>query len=114
MEIVSDKKINEHIDDRVVCSKIIFIRFGCLETVHINNQTIIQFVNLCPKSVPDNISFTSIINQINGYLDTRISTSSIRYIIKIDKRINYQKNIIKRSQRGDINRLLKKNLRKNG
>ena len=38
---------------------------GCLETVHINNQRILNFVNICSKEVIVNTSYPSTINQID-------------------------------------------------
>ena len=38
---------------------------GCLEIVHINNQTILHFFNLWFKEVPVNISYPSTVNQID-------------------------------------------------
>ena len=53
----------------------------CLETVHINNQTILHFVNLWPKGVIVNSSYPSTVNKIYGYLDAIISPTSVSYII---------------------------------
>ena len=58
------------------------------ETSQINNQTIIHVVNICYKEVPANISYPNNINKIGGYMDGRISLSSVRYIITRDKQIS--------------------------
>ena len=58
---------------------------GCLETVHINIQTILQFVNIWSKEAIENISYPSTVNKIDGYLDSRISITSARYVISRDK-----------------------------
>ena len=83
----------------------------CLETVHINNQRILRFVNILSKEVPLNISYPSTVNQIYGYLDTRISPTSVGNIISRDKKLNNKNNTIIRSKGGDIVRILiKKNI----
>ena len=89
--------------------KLLSLYNGCLETVHINNQIIIYFFNLWSKEAIENISHISTVTQIGGYPDAGIGATSVRYIISIDKEINTKKNKIKRSQGGDILRLLRKN-----
>ena len=56
---------------------------GCFETVHINNQIILHFVNLWSKEVIENISYPSTVNQIDGYMDARIIPTPVRYTIPI-------------------------------
>ena len=58
------------------------LHIGYIETVHINNQTKLQFVNFWSNEVSSNISYPIMFNKIDGYLDGRISVSSVRYIIK--------------------------------
>ena len=53
-----------------------------IESVQINNQTILHFVNLWSKEVTVTISYPTMFNKINGYLYARISSSSVRYIIR--------------------------------
>ena len=49
-----------------------------LETVHINNQTILNFVNIWSKEVIENISDLITVNQIDRYTDASISPASVR------------------------------------
>ena len=58
------------------------LHIGCLETVHINNQTKLHSVGLWSKEVPVNISYPIIVDPIDGYFDASISPSSVIYIIK--------------------------------
>ena len=86
MDIVCDTQMNDHMHDRLLCSNVSFIthvslHIGCIETVHINNQTILQFVISWPKEVPINIGYVIMFNNIDGYLYARISPSYVRYII---------------------------------
>ena len=82
---------------------------GCLEIVSINNQTINHFVNICSKEVHANISYPSTVNLIYGYLDARISPTSVKYIILRDKQLNKKEKKRRRIQGGVILRLLQKN-----
>ena len=66
--------------------------------MHINNQTILHFVNLWSKEVPLNISYPRMFNKIDGYLDGRISSSSVRYIIVLGIQMNYKDKIRNKSQ----------------
>ena len=52
-----------------------------IETFHINNKTILNFVNLWSKESIENISYLSKVNQIDGYLDGIISPISLSCII---------------------------------
>ena len=45
MDIVCDIQINELIHDRFLCLQVTITIQKFLETVHINNQTILNFVN---------------------------------------------------------------------
>ena len=79
-----------------------------LETVHINNNAILNFVNIWSKGVIINIIYPRNVNKIGGYMDTNIFPKSVRYIISSYKQINNRKkkrNIIKGS---NIIRLLRK------
>ena len=58
---------------------------GCLETVHINDNKILHFFNLWSKEVIVNVSYTRTVNQIGGYMDARIITKPVRYIISRDR-----------------------------
>ena len=58
--------------------KAFLLHIGYIETVHINDQTILHFVNLWYKEVPINISYEIFINPIDRYLDARISPSYVR------------------------------------
>ena len=78
----------------------------CLETAHIKNQTILHFVHMRYKEFHVNISYPSIVNQIDGYLDSRISPNSVIYIMKGYKQIYHKKKKTKIIQGGDIHRLL--------
>ena len=82
------------------------LNIECLETVYINNQTIPHFVNLWSKKVPVNISCPSIFDQVDCYLDVRISPSFVRYTLTIEKN-QYKKMIRKRIHGGGFHRLLK-------
>ena len=53
----------------------------CCETFHINNQTIPHFVNLRSKKIPVSISYPSTANPFDGYMDARVSPTSVWYII---------------------------------
>ena len=64
------------------------LHIGFLEAIMINNQTILHFLNLWSKGVPINISYPSILNTIDVYLDARISPSYVIYMIKKYKGIN--------------------------
>ena len=80
---------------------------GSIETVHINNQTILQFVNICAKEFLVNISYPSTVDQIYGYLDASISTTHVTYIISRDKGVKNKNNKSSKIQGGDIIRILK-------
>ena len=54
---------------------------GCLETVHINNQAILHFINLWPKEVVENISYPSNLDQTYGYMDVSMIPTYVSYII---------------------------------
>ena len=82
--------------------------------MHINNQTILHFVNLWCKEIPINISFPSIVNQIVSYLDERVRPSSVICIITRYKPTKYKNKTGKKSQRGVIHGLFKSNLSGNG
>ena len=79
---------------------------GFLEIFHINNQTILHFINIWSKEVPVNISYPSTVNKIDGYLDASISPTYIRYIISREKKLNSKKKKTKMIQVGGIIRLL--------
>ena len=53
----------------------------CLETVHINNQTILHFFSPWSKEAIEIISYPSTVNQHGGYMFASISPTSVRYII---------------------------------
>ena len=80
------------------------LNIGCIETVQINNQSILHFANLWSKLVPTNIIYRSIVNSLDDYLDLKASTSSIRYIIRRDKQIKYKNKKLNRSQGGYFHR----------
>ena len=46
---------------------------GFLETVHINNKTIIHFFNIWSKEFIENISYPSTVNKVDRYMDAIIS-----------------------------------------
>ena len=48
-----------------------------------------------------NISDPMMFNKIDGYLDTRLSPSYVRYIIRRGKQMKYKNKIIKGSQEID-------------
>ena len=58
------------------------LHIGNIKTFNINNQTITHFVNIWSKEVPIYFSYPRQFNNIDGYLDARISPSFERYIIK--------------------------------
>ena len=58
----------------------------CLETLHVNNQTILHFVNLWSKEAIENISYQIKVNQIDGYPDASISPTPVRYISQEKKK----------------------------
>ena len=60
---------------------------GCLETAQINNKKIFHFVDIWSKEVPNNISYPSTVNKIDGYLDASIIPIYVRCIIERDKQI---------------------------
>ena len=60
---------------------------GFHETVHINNQKILRFVNIWSYEVPVNISYPSTVNKIDVYMDASISPTYVRYTISIDKQL---------------------------
>ena len=112
IDIVCDTQMNDHMHDRLICSNVSFIthvslHIGYIETVHINNQTILQFVNLWSKKVPVNINYTSIFDPIDGYLYEIISPDYVKYITTRDIKYS-KKRTRKRSQGGDCHRPLKK------
>ena len=61
---------------------------GFLETVHINNQRILHFVNIWSKEVIVNVSYPRTVNQIYGYMDAIISPTLVRYIISRYRGVN--------------------------
>ena len=69
---------------------------------------ILDFVHLWSKEVPVNISYPSTINNIDEYLDARISPTPVGYIISRYKKLDNKKNKTNRSQGCDIQRLLLK------
>ena len=81
MEIVCDKKFMISCMIGFYVYMKLPLYHGCLETVYINNQTILQFVNLWPKEAIENTSWPSAVKKIDGYLDSRISITSARYVI---------------------------------
>ena len=60
------------------------------------------------KRIICNIIYPSIVNPVDGYLDSRISRSYVIYIITKKKKIKYKTKMIKRSGGGDVQRLFKK------
>ena len=54
-----------------------------------------------------NISDPMMFNKIDGYLDTRLSPSYVRYIIRRGKQMKYKNKIIKGSQEIDYHWILK-------
>ena len=58
---------------------------GCLERVHINKQTRLDFVNIWSKEVILNVSYPITVNQINGYMDSSISPTPVRHTISIHR-----------------------------
>ena len=85
MDIVCGTEINKHMYDRVLFHKYFSLNIGCIETVQINNQTIIHFVNLFSREVSIDVSYPIIVNPIYGYLNASISPSSVSYIFTIEK-----------------------------
>ena len=85
MEVVCDKKIMSSLIIDLYVNKSFLLYNRCLETYHINIQTIPHFVNIWSKEVPLNISYPIIVNKICGYLDARICHTSVRYIISREK-----------------------------
>ena len=81
MDIFCDTKINELVHERFYVYNSLSLYNGCLETVHIDNQIMLHFVNIWSKKVIVNISYPSTVNKIDGYLDSRISPTSVKYII---------------------------------
>ena len=69
-----------------------------IEAVYIRNKTILHFVNSWSKELPINISYLIIFNEMDGYLDTRISPSYVRYIIIRARQMKYKNEIIQRIQ----------------
>ena len=61
---------------------------GFIETLYINNKTIPHFVNIWSKEAIENISYSITVNQIDGYMDSIISPTSVRFVISRDKEIN--------------------------
>ena len=59
-----------------------------LETVNINNQTILNFVNLWSKKSSVNILFPSTIGQLDGYPDASVSLTYVSYNTSRDKQSN--------------------------
>ena len=53
-----------------------------------NDQTILHVINIWLNGDIENISYPSTVNKIVGYLDARISPTSVRYIISIYKEMN--------------------------
>ena len=53
------------------------LHMGYIETVHINNQTKLHFMNLWSIEVPVHNSYPRMCNNIDCYLDARISPSSV-------------------------------------
>ena len=112
IDIVCDTKMNDHMNDRLICSNVSFIshvslHIGCIETVHINNKTITHFVNSYCKEVPFNIGYVIMFNNIDGYLYARISPNYVRYIIIKSRKMKYKNKIIKISQGVEYYRILK-------
>ena len=108
MDIVCDTQTNDLLHDRFICSKLFLLYNGCLKTVQINNQAILQFVNIWSKKVPVNISYPSTVNKVDRYLEVRISPTSVRYNLSRDKQLNNKNNKRNRSQGGSILRVLRK------
>ena len=86
IDIVCDTQMNDHMHDRLICSDFSFIthvslHIGYIETVHINNQTILHFNNLWSKEVPFNIGYVIMFNNIDGYLYAIISPLTYPYYL---------------------------------
>ena len=58
------------------------------------------------KESIENISYPRTVNQIDGYIYTKISLNSVRYMMSIYKETKNKKRKMKRSQGVDIHRLL--------
>ena len=86
---------------------LVSLHIGYIETVHINNKTIIQFVNSWSKEVPVNISYPRIFHNIDGYLYAIISPSYVRYITSMGKQMKYRNNVKKLNSGVDYHRHLK-------
>ena len=71
------------------------LHIGYIENIHINNQTILQFVNSWSKKVPNNNSYTRVFKNIHGYSDATISPSYVRYIIIKEKQTKQKNRMIK-------------------
>ena len=67
-----------------------------------------SFFNMWSKEAIENFSYSSKVNKIDGYLDASIIHTSSRCIISRDKEISENNRKRKRSQGGNILRLLRK------
>ena len=84
---------------------------GWIKTFHINNETILHFINIWYKEVPLNTSYPTTVNQIDGYLDASISPSFFNIYHHNGQTNKFKSKKINKSKGGDIHRLLqKKNL----
>ena len=95
MEIVCHTQINELMHDRFNFHKSLSLYNICPENFQVNNQTILHFVNLWSNKFPVNISYPITVNKIDGYIDERISPTSLRYIISRDNKLNNKNKKIK-------------------
>ena len=59
--------------------------------IHINDKTILHFINIWSREAIGNIIYPITVNNIDRYLDSMISPTSVRYIMSIDKGINTKK-----------------------
>ena len=82
------------------------VHIGYIETVHINNQTILRFDSLWSKEVPFNIGYPRMFQNIDGDLYAITSPSYVIYILRMGRKTEYKKKRKNKSQGVDYHMLL--------
>ena len=78
MYIVSDTKLMISQIIGLYVYKWLLLYNGWPKTVHISNQIILKFFNLCSKEAIENISYWSTVNPIDGYMHAMINPELVR------------------------------------